>query len=156
MIELDIPGWGKLKLKHLALDYNGTLSLDGLILKGTEDRLVKLSNTIHIHVLTADTFEKAESQLEDIPCKLHILEKNNEDLQKEKYIHSLGSKNVVAIGNGNNDRSMLKAARLGIAVLGCEGCANTAIQAADIIVTDINRGLDLLLNPLRCMATLRF
>jgi soluble P-type ATPase len=68
----------------------------------------------------------------------------------------LGSKNVVAIGNGNNDRSMLKAARLGIAVLGSEGCANTAIQAADIIVTDINRGLDLLLNPLRCMATLRF
>ena len=156
MIELEIPGWGKLELKHLALDYNGTLSLDGLILKGIEDRLVKLSNTIHIHVLTADTFGKAASQLEDIPCKLHILEKNNEDSQKEKYIHSLDSKNVVAIGNGNNDRSMLKAARLGIAVLGSEGCANTAIQAADIIVTDINRGLDLLLNPLRCMATLRF
>jgi len=156
MLNIDIPAFGKLVLKHIVLDYNGTLSLDGRLLEGVKDQLNKLAKIAHVHILTADTFGLAGSQLKDIPCKLHILEKNNEDLQKENYVNSLGAEHVAAIGNGNNDRSMLKAARLGIAVLGTEGCANAAILAADIIVTDINHGLDLLLNPLRCTATLRF
>ena len=63
---------------------------------------------------------------------------------------------VVAFGNGNNDRKMLKAARIGIAVSQREGCAADAIMAADIHVTSANAGLDLLLHPKRMKATLRF
>jgi P-type E1-E2 ATPase len=156
MIKIQIPNFGDLKLEHLVLDYNGTLALDGKLVAGVEKRLIKLAQNFQIHFLTADTFGKAASQLEGIPAKLHILKKNNEALQKEDYVKLLGSENVVAVGNGNNDRSMIKTAALGIAVIGTEGCANAAIQAADIIVTDINHGLELLLNPLRCKATLRF
>lgn len=156
MIEIKIPGFGQLALEHIVLDYNGTLAFDGELLAGVKDRLNKLAQSVQIHVLTADTFGKATSQLKDIPCKLHILEKNNEDCQKDNYIKGLGSDNAVAFGNGNNDRSMLKMAALGIAIIDGEGCAITSIQAADIIVTDINHGLDLLLNPLRCKATLRY
>jgi hypothetical protein len=29
MIEIDIPGYKKLQLKNLVLDYNGTLACDG-------------------------------------------------------------------------------------------------------------------------------
>ncbi len=156
MIEIQIPGFGQLELKHIVLDYNGTLALDGKLLAGVKDRLIKLAQIFQVHVLTADTFGTAAFQLKEIPYKLHIIEKNNEVLQKEDYVKLLGSENVVAVGNGNNDRSMIKTAALGIAVMGSEGCAIAAIHAADVVVTDINHGLELLLNPIRCKATLRY
>ena len=62
---------------------------------------------------------------------------------------------TACIGNGRNDRAMLKHAALGIAVLAEEGVATDAIVAADIVVSDIWHALDLLLNPLRLVATLR-
>jgi len=37
-----------------------------------------------------------------------------------------------------------------------EGCSADAIKSAHILVKSINDGLDLLLNPLRLKATLRF
>jgi len=156
MIEIEIPGFGKLSLKHIVLDYNGTIALDGKLLNGVRDRLIELSESLNIHILTADTFGIATLELKNILCKLHILKPSNEDIQKEDYIKSLGYENIVAFGNGNNDHRMLKAARLSIAIIGREGCAHVAIQSADIIVTDINHGLELLLSPLRCKATLRF
>lgn len=67
----------------------------------------------------------------------------------------MGSGNVVAIGNGSNDGLMLAKAALGIIVLGPEGAAVKALQQADVLVKDINDGLDLLLYPKRLVATLR-
>ncbi|NMC74942.1 MAG: hypothetical protein GYA56_11410 [Geobacteraceae bacterium] len=57
--------------------------------------------------------------------------------------------------NGNNDRLMLKAARLGIAVCEGEGCAVAALMNADIQARSIGEALGLLLNPKRLKATLR-
>jgi len=51
---------------------------------------------------------------------------------------------------------MLKTARIGVAVCLNEGCAVDAIQSADILVTSATDALDLLLNPKRLKATLRF
>jgi soluble P-type ATPase len=62
---------------------------------------------------------------------------------------------VAAFGNGRNDRLMLKAAALGVAVMGREGCAVDALQAADLCVGKIEDGLDLLLHPKRLEATLK-
>lgn len=156
MIEITIPGFGQLSLHHLVSDFTGTLSGDGKLLPGVKERLQHLATTMDIHVLTADTFGTVAIAVQDIPCQLHLLHGGDEDIQKENYIRSLGPDHVVAYGNGNNDRKMLQAARLGIAILGDEGCAAAAILAADIVVTSILNGLDLLLNPLRCKATLRF
>jgi soluble P-type ATPase len=50
---------------------------------------------------------------------------------------------------------MLKAAAIGIAVLGHEGAASEAIAAADVVVFDIVDAIDMLLNPKRLIATLR-
>jgi soluble P-type ATPase len=77
-------------------------------------------------------------------------------VQKEEYVKKLGADSVVAFGNGNNDRKMLKAARIGIAVSQGEGCAVDAITSADIHVTSANIGLDLLLHPKRIKATQRY
>jgi len=63
---------------------------------------------------------------------------------------------VFALGNGNNDRRMLAAAKVGVAVLEGEGCAGEAIRSADVVVRSACSGLDLLLVPLRLKATLRF
>ena len=64
-------------------------------------------------------------------------------------------KRVIAVGNGNNDWRMLKAARLGIAVSTGEGCAVATMLHADIQAGGILEALDLLLHPQRLRATLR-
>jgi soluble P-type ATPase len=58
MIEITIPGRGKLILEHLVLDVNGTLVLDGVLLEGVVRRIGSLRNRLEIHLLTADTHGK--------------------------------------------------------------------------------------------------
>ena len=156
MFEIEIPGFGAIKLEHLVSDFTGTLSVDGALLPGVRGQLNEIAKFLKVHILTADTFGKAREELEGIDCQIHILKGKNNDVQKEDYIKKLGDEKVVTFGNGNNDRKMLKAARIGIAVSQGEGCALEAIMAANIHVTNVNVGLDLLLHPKRCKATLRF
>lgn len=156
MIEIDIPGFGTVKLEHLVSDFTGTLSVDGVLIPKVEARLNKLSEVLKVHILTADTFGKAQEALKNVNCQLHILTGENHDVQKEDYVNKLGPDKVIALGNGKNDRKMLKAARIGIAVTEGEGCAVDAILAADIHVRAALDSLDLLLNTKRLKATLRF
>ena len=156
MLEIDIPGFGIAKLEHLVSDFTGTLSVDGLLSPGVKDQLNKIAVFMKIHILTADTFGKARDELEGIPCEIHIIEGKDHDIQKEEFVKAIGADNVVAFGNGKNDRKMLKIARIGIAVSQDEGCAVDALYAADILVTSAQDGLALLLNTKRCKATLRF
>ncbi len=156
MNEIDIPGFGMVRLEHLVSDFTGTLSVDGILLPKVESRLNKLSEVMKIYILTADTFGKARSELRNVKCEMHILTGQNHDVQKEEFVSKLGAGSVVALGNGKNDRKMLKAAKIGIAVTEEEGCAVDAIMAADIHVRAALDGLDLLLNTKRCKATLRF
>ncbi len=156
MFEIDIPGVGYVKLNHLVSDFTGTLSFNGKLIPGVRERLISIADFLNIHVLTSDTFGTALSELEGIPCKAHVLEGEYHDLQKEEYVERLGASFVVAFGNGNNDRKMLRAARIGIAVTEGEGCAVDILMAGAVHVTSINSGLDLLLYPKRLKATLRY
>ncbi len=155
MIEIVIPGYETLQLKHLVLDHNGTLACDGILIEGVKERLQKLADLLEIHILTADTFGKARAQLRDAPCKLSILTDQNQDIGKIQYVRKLGPNQTVSIGNGRNDRYMLKHAAIGIAVMLAEGLSTEALKNSDIVCTDICDALDLLLNPLRLTATLR-
>jgi len=156
MLKIDIPGFGVVRLEHLVSDFTGTLSVDGRILPGVRGQLNEIAKFLKVHILTADTFGKAKKELEGVDCELHILKGKKHDTQKEGYVKKLGADSVVAFGNGNNDRKMLKAARIGIAVSQGEGCAVDAITSADIHVTSANIGLDLLLHPKRIKATQRY
>ncbi|HTG00532.1 MAG TPA: HAD hydrolase family protein [Nitrospirota bacterium] len=156
MIEMDIPGFGQARLEHLVSDFTGTLSVDGRLLPQVEERLNRVAELLSVHILTADTFGMARQELKNVKCRIHILTGERHDVQKEEFVKKLGADAVVAFGNGNNDRGMLKAARIGIAVTEGEGCAADAIMAANIHVRSALDGLDLLLNPKRCKATLRF
>jgi soluble P-type ATPase len=112
MLEIDIPGFGLVRLEHLV----------------------------------SDTFGKAKEELKGVDCKIFILKGTDHDIQKGEYVKKLGAEAVVAFGNGNNDRKMLKVARIGIAVSQGKCYSMDAITAANIHVTSANASLDLLLN----------
>jgi soluble P-type ATPase len=156
MLEIDIPGFGLLRLEHLVSDFTGTLSVDGLLLPGVREQLNAIARLMTIHILTADTFGRARTELEGVACEVFILTGENHDVQKEEFVRGLGVDKVIAFGNGNNDRRMLKTARIGMAVSQGEGCAVDALMAADIHVASAGIGLDLLLQPKRLKASLRF
>ncbi|MDX9786558.1 MAG: ATPase P [Desulfobacterales bacterium] len=155
MIEIDIPGYKKLTLTHLVLDFNGTLACDGIMIPGVAERLNALSEKLKIVVLTADTFGKAAAELASVNCKLTILPLADQDKGKLAVVQQLGSEQTACIGNGRNDNLMLRAAGLGIAVILEEGVAQVTLASADVVCTGILSALDLLSHPLRLVATLR-
>lgn len=155
MLEIDILGYRRLRFNHLVMDYNGTLAQDGTLLAGVAPRLEQLAKLLRLHVVTADTFGQVKANLDSLPCKVAILPVENQVQGKLAYIENLGRDQVVAIGNGRNDRLMLAAAALGIAVVQEEGAATETLLAADVVVSDVRSALDMLLFPKRLIATLR-
>lgn len=154
-MEVEIPGYGALRLNHLVMDYNGTLAVDGVLIKGVEAALERLSGSLQLHVLTADTFGRAEAELRHMPCSLTVLPAGDQSGAKRDYVMGLGADATAAIGNGRNDRFMLDTARLGICVLLEEGASTASLNAADVVCPSILSALELLSNPLRLKATLR-
>ena len=155
MIQIQIPGFGDLELSHLVIDYNGTLALDGKLLPGARELITSLAADLKIHVLTADTFGLANSQLAGLPVELTVLPPESQTNAKRTFVEHLGVQNVVAIGNGRNDRKMLDVAALGIAVIQKEGAAIDAVLSADIVTTNVWEAFELLRHPKRLLATLR-
>jgi soluble P-type ATPase len=155
MLEIAIPGTPSLRFEHLVADFNGTLAVDGVLIAGVAEALRTLAATLAIHVVTADTFSRVKQAMAGVPCVTTILPPGDQDSAKLRYIERLGASGCVCIGNGRNDRLMLAAAGLGIAVIQGEGAAVETLLAAKVAVPDIGAALGLLVNPARLTATLR-
>jgi len=155
MLEISIPGHQDLRLAHLVLDYNGTVACDGKLIPPVRQSLEVLAESLQIHVLTADTFGKAQSNLLEVPCRCVVVARDEQHLGKLAYVEQLGAQSTVCIGNGRNDRLMLARAALGIGVVQQEGAAAETLSAADVVCPSIASALGLLTNPLRLVATLR-
>jgi soluble P-type ATPase len=155
MIALTIPGFGSLELRHLVLDYNGTLSVDGRLLPGVREALAALAEELEIHVITADTFGLAGVELAGLPVNLTIVPEADQAQAKLAYIERLGRASVFAIGNGRNDSKMLAAAAVGVALVQREGAAAATVAEADVLAAGVLDALDLLRHPKRLIATLR-
>jgi len=155
MIEIQIPGREVLRLSYLVSDYNGTLACDGKLIPGVAVLLKDLSTDLQVHVVTADTFGLAQQQLKGLPVKLKILGQDNQAQKKADYVAELGPQQTVALGNGCNDRLMLKTAVLGICVIESEGVCLQSLQAANVASRSAVAALELLLHPQRLVATLR-
>lgn len=155
MIDIDIPGRGDLQLRHLVLDVNGTLAVDGRLQDGLVMRLAALRDRLEIHLLTADTHGR-QAEI-DRQLNLHAIRiaPGDEAAQKAEYVRRLGAETVVAVGQGANDAAMLAEAALGICVLSPEGTAVKTLTAAELVVADIFTALDLIDKPLRIVASLR-
>lgn len=155
MIAIDIPGFGKLDLAHAVFDYNGTLALDGEPLPGVAEAILALAAELRIHVITADTFGRAAERLAGLPVELVLIPQESQAEAKQEFVARLGAAQVVAVGNGRNDRLMLKEAALGIALIQKEGAAAATLAEADIVCGHILDALELLRHPKRLVATLR-
>jgi len=155
MIEINISGRGTLRLEHLVCDVNGTLAIDGQLLPGIAKTIGTMQDRLQFHMLTADTHGKQFLIDEKLKVKAIRVSRGHEAEQKAEYVQQLGADNVVAIGQGANDAGMLKAAGLGIAVLSAEGTAIETLLSADIVVPNIETAFELLLKPVRIIATLR-
>ena len=155
MIEIFIPGYKKLILRHLVMDYNGTMACDGKLIDGLKDLLGKLSDKLDVYVLTADTFGCVKAELSGMDVKIAILPEKEQDKGKLDYIQKLGPESTVCIGNGRNDRLMLKSAELGIAVVQEEGACVETLTSADVVCENVLSALNLLVHTKRLIATLR-
>jgi len=93
--------------------------------------------------------------MKDLPVIIHILEREDHSREKRAFVEKIGARNVIAIGNGSNDRYMLKAAAIGMAVIQGEGAAVKTIKNADLVFNNILDALDCLSHPKRLVASLR-
>jgi soluble P-type ATPase len=160
-ITIDIPRFGDLHIKTIVSDYTGTHSRGGQLVSGSRQRLIRLAKLVDIVILTSDSFGTAKEQLRGVPHQFERLQANKPaDVQKKKLVERYDPRHVAAFGNGNNDRLMLKSVRkaggLAIAVDNGEGCAIDAIMSAHLFIVGSANALDLLLQPTRFKATLRF
>jgi len=153
MLRLSVPGLAP--IADLVLDFNGTMARDGELLAGVASRIRQLAQQVKVHVVTGDTFGRAREALADLPCTVHILDPDGQSQAKLDYVNGLGPQTVACIGNGFNDRLMMEAVALGIAVVQAEGASPRTLLAADVVAPTIGDALDLLLYPVRLTATLR-
>lgn len=155
MLQIDIPGQTTITLKHLVLDYNGTIAEDGELINGVSGQLLDLSNSLTIYVITADTHGTVKAKLAGLPVHITVIGEGTQDKQKEEFVKMLGAESVITMGNGRNDIHMLSAAAIGVGLMQKEGCSTAIIQSADILCDNICDALDLLRFPDRIRATLR-
>jgi P-type E1-E2 ATPase len=155
MLDLDIPGFGNIKIQHIIFDFNGTLALDGIHIAGVAEALNDLATKFQLHVVTGDSRGTAKEQLASIKAEIVIMPNDNQAIAKANYIIQLDPDHVIAIGNGRNDQQMLQMAHVGIVVLGAEGMSVSALSSADIIAPDILAAIAIVQNEQRLMATLR-
>jgi soluble P-type ATPase len=152
---VDIPNYKRVKVTDIVCDYNGTIAKDGMLLQEVANIFERLQREFRVHVITADTFGSVQRQLDNFDIKIEILRGDDHTQEKAEYIKSIGAETSIALGNGNNDKEMLKIAQIGIAILGDEGCSRDTMISADIICHDISDALMLFLEPKRLIATLR-
>ena len=152
---ITIPNYKTLTLTNIVLDYNGTLAKDGVLKEKVKTLLPKLTSSYKVHVITADTFGSVKKEVEAYDVVVKVLTSDNHTVEKEVYVKSLKAESCVAVGNGNNDASMIKSAELGIALLGDEGCATQTILQSDLVCKTIEDALELFIYPKRLIATLR-
>lgn len=152
MRRYDVPGAATLEVEHLVLDLNGTISDRGSIIDGVGERLEQLSRDLQIHLVTADTRGTAGRLAATLPVSVVRIATGAD---KADLVHRLGAGRTAAIGNGRNDVAMLRLAVLGVAIIGPEGAAVEALQAADLAGRSIVEALDLLIDERAVGSTLR-
>ena len=157
MIAFQILGIGKIEIRNVIFDLNGTLSMNGNIALEVQEKIRQLSQKVNVFIMSSDTRGNLQELAEMLGVSWRRVEKSSspESVAKERFVEELGSENTIAVGNGKNDELMLKKAKLGIAVIGEEGAYSSAISNTDIVVVNPLHALELILDPQKIIATLR-
>jgi soluble P-type ATPase len=155
MIKIGIPGRGEIEIENIVFDVNGTIALDGHIDDEIRRKLVALTDTLEVFLLTADTYGTVEKEMKGSGITIQKIVAPGEDKRKMDFIEKIGAQKTITVGNGANDAMMLNVAALGVCVIAEEGASAWAIDNADIVVFGREKVFELLENPKRIAATLR-
>jgi soluble P-type ATPase len=150
-----IPGRETVEIKNVLFDYNGTIAIDGQLIEGVAESINELSADFNFHVITADTFGSVNNALKDVTCTVIKIPKQNQDQTKFEYLLKLGKETTLCVGNGRNDKLILKESVIGIAVIQDEGTSTDTLMASNIICKSIMDVFEFLKKPDRLKATLR-
>ncbi|BCN93898.1 hypothetical protein THMIRHAM_16830 [Thiomicrorhabdus immobilis] len=152
---IEIPGRETLDIQHIIFDYNGTIALDGKVIDGVTDKIQQLAGLVDFHVVTADTYGTAEKELLGVACKVINLANSPHFKSKTVYLASLGAEHTLSVGNGFNDKELLKQSRIGVALIQDEGLCIDTLIAADIVCKSVMDVFAYIEKPNRLKATLR-
>jgi soluble P-type ATPase len=155
MLTVSIPGFKDFVIKNVLFDLNGTLACDGILPDSTREGLIALSANLTLFVMSADTHGTLQTVTADLPVQIKRVQQSVGAPAKHQFLLELGADRTIAVGNGRNDVEMLRAAALGIVILGREGAAKEALLAGDLAFCTIDDALHALMNPKRLVATLR-
>jgi len=155
MLSITIPGYGDLEIEYVVFDYNGTIAVDGKLIDGVRAGMDELSGILEFHVITADTFGLVKSELEGAKCRLAVIPEKDQAEYKLEYVSKLGLERAFCVGNGRNDRMMVKEARLGAAILQEEGAASETLLASDLVFRNVLDVFSCLKETKRLVASLR-
>ena len=143
----------KLILNKIILDLNGTLTVNGEIVKGVKERIKKLQKIgSEWFILTGDGRGNANKISRELNLKCLIA---NSSKEKAKFIKSLNSKECITIGNARIDIGMFKNSKIRILTLQAEGIHTGALPYVDIIVPSINDALDLFIDKNCFLSTMK-
>lgn len=142
----------QLALSTTVFDVNGTLTRQGALIAGVAERLARLRGEMDVLLVSADTYGTVPAIALELGVTARIV---GGGADKAAILTELGADSCAAVGNGNNDGQLLRAAALGIAVLGPEGLAPGLLGAADLICASTCDAIDLLLEPRGIVASLR-
>jgi soluble P-type ATPase len=83
MIRINIPGWGNMDVKNIALDMNGTIATDGRIPPEVREKISSLADKVRIYILTADTQGTASEEIRDM--NVELVKITEEDSKRGKF-----------------------------------------------------------------------
>jgi len=155
VIKIEAPGQDTREIDNIVFDLNGTLTVDGRIHPKTKDKINLLAKRTRIYIMTADTRGDSRQVLGKVKAEIVLIEGGETGKGKTDFVRKIGPKRTAAVGNGYNDRLMIREASLGICILGREGASAETLRNADVVFPSILDALDFLLKPLRQKATLR-
>ena len=115
----------------------------------------ELSSSFNFYVITADTYGTVKKELENTNCKVITIPALSQDMAKLNFVKELGLNTCLSVGNGRNDKLMLKETILGIAILQDEGLCTETLLNSDILVKSIFDVFAFLKDSNRLIATLR-
>ena len=152
---VEIPGRETLEIKDIVFDYNGTIAIDGKLIGDVSKNINELSSSFNFYVITADTYGIVKKELENTNCKVITIPALSQDMAKLNFVKELGLNTCLSVGNGRNDKLMLKETILGIAILQDEGLCTETLLNSDILVKSIFDVFAFLKESNRLIATLR-
>lgn len=155
MLVLEVPGWGRVEIKYLVFDFNGTLATDGKLSPATREQLTKLSEVAEIHVLTADTYGSAHQECAGLNLMINTFPGAHGAEGKANVVQKLGPAQTLCVGNGRSDVLMAEICAISVGIIGPEGANGQLLAKCDIVVTSLDDVFALLTNPQRIVATLR-